>query len=113
MGEVEELPQRKVARMCGHKVEKAGFHFGITEGAELGEFVFWDSHNLKAEDRCTQLPVVTDTAEAVRFAAAGIEFQTCPPPFRGPARKIGCPRKLQLPPRTLLVRLPARHRSEG
>src|SRR2546428_14131026 len=98
MGEVEELPQRKVARMCGHKVEKAGFHFGITEGAELGEFVFWDSHNLKAEDRCTQLPVVTDTAGPGGFSPAGVGVEPRPRPFGDAPRAAGVRCQLPMPP---------------
>ena len=47
MGEIEELPKRETARMRGHKVEETSFHFGVTEGAELGDFVFWDAHIVK------------------------------------------------------------------
>jgi hypothetical protein len=74
--------------MRGHKVEKPGFHFGVAEGAKLGEFVFWDGHDLKAEDRCTQLPVVTDTAEPVSFATAGIELEPGAGLFGKAARTI-------------------------
>jgi hypothetical protein len=44
MGEIKELPKREIARMRGHKVEEAGFQFGVTKRAELGDFVFWDAH---------------------------------------------------------------------
>ncbi|HEV2197648.1 MAG TPA: hypothetical protein VGR55_18830 [Candidatus Acidoferrum sp.] len=40
LGKIEELPNREIARMRGHKVEKTGFHFGVAEGAELADFVF-------------------------------------------------------------------------
>ncbi|HYL85802.1 MAG TPA: hypothetical protein VE263_16355 [Candidatus Angelobacter sp.] len=47
MGEIEELPNREIARMRGHKVEKTGFYFGVTKRAEVGDFVFWNAHKLK------------------------------------------------------------------
>ena len=48
MGKLEELPDREVARMRRHKVEKPGFYFGVAEGAKIGELVFSEVHGLKA-----------------------------------------------------------------
>jgi len=39
MGEPDELRHYEVPRMRRHKVKEPGFHFRITEGAELGELV--------------------------------------------------------------------------
>jgi hypothetical protein len=44
---IEKLPQREVSRMRCHKVGKPGFYFGVAEGAELCDFVFWDAHKVK------------------------------------------------------------------
>ena len=39
-GEIEELPNREIARMRCHKVEETVFHFGVPESSELVDFVF-------------------------------------------------------------------------
>ena len=44
---IEKLPKREITRMRGHKVEKPGLDFGITEGLETGDSVFWDGHKVK------------------------------------------------------------------
>src|SRR6266568_3931416 len=89
--------------MRGHKVEKPGFHFGVTESAEAGEFVFWDSHNLKAEDRCTQLPVVTDTAEPVGLTAPGIELEASAGLLGESTRAVMFGGEFEVPPLNLVV----------
>jgi len=88
MSKVEELPNREVAGMGGHEIEKPGFHFGVTKGAEADELVFSEVHGLKAQDRCTQLPVVADAAQPVRLAMPGIDLKAGASLLRKPVRTI-------------------------
>src|SRR5438552_14098339 len=75
LSKVQKLPHGEVTGMRRHEVKKPRFHFGIPEVTELSELVFCDIHGLEAQDCCTQLPVVADTAKAVCLAMPGIDLK--------------------------------------
>src|SRR6058998_858529 len=85
------------------KVEKASFHFGVTESAKLAEFVFCDGHTLKAEDRCAQLSVVANASQPVGFATTGIELEPGARLLRESARTVMFGREFEVPPLNFAV----------
>ena len=103
MSEVKELPEREITGMRRHEVEKTGLHLGVAEGAELREFVFWDAHNLKAEDRCSELPVIPNSAEPIGFTSSGIELEACAGLLREPTWTIVLGGKFEIAPLNLIV----------
>lgn len=75
LSEVKELPHREVAGMRCHKVQKAGFHFGVAEGSKIDELGLSDAHISKAVDRCREFVLISDASQTTGFLWSGVDLE--------------------------------------